>query len=437
MITFNNDLILVLKTSEQISKEYNNPYVSTEHFLLSMLKTDTSVKNICNKNNLYYKDVKKYIKKNDYSTNNTIIYTPLLKKILYSSIINNNITLNNTFIKMIELGEGIALSILDKLNININKLYNSLNNNHISFGINLNIEALKYHESIIERDNELKEIIEVLCRKNKNNPLLIGNAGVGKTAIVEELANRINKKEVPEMLYNKQIISIDLSEIISGTRYRGEFEDKMHQIIKEFENNNNYILFIDEIHTLIGAGGAEGAIDASNILKPYLARNKIKCIGATTINEYNKTILNDKALNRRFYKIIIDEPNKEQTISILNNTKKYFEDFHKVHITKNQIKLIVELSNKHIKDKYEPDKSLDILDKICTKAKLINTIKKDNINELINIKNNYIKEKKFKDAIMIKNKINSIKTNKITVDNMLIKNCFNNTNNSNIGFNIN
>ena len=434
MINYDKEVIKILKFSEKEAMKLNHNYIGSEHLLLSILKTNNIIKNTLNKYQITYEIVFNEIKKiKVIKTNKQLLYTPLLKRILLSSIDNNKIELKSIFLRLLETGEGIAISILNNQSIDLKKLYNEINNNHkISYGTNMNIEVEKEYEIITGREKELNEIIEVLSRKNKNNPILIGESGVGKTAIIEELAHRINIKDVPSNLYNKNIISINLSELISGTRYRGEFEEKLNTLIKEFESNNNLILFIDEIHTLIGAGGAEGAIDASNILKPYLARNKIKCIGATTKEEYNKIFIKDKALNRRFFKIEINEPNIKETISILNNSKKYYEKFHNVYINKNQIKQIVTLSNKYIKDRYEPDKSLDILDKICTKAKLLNYKKNNlNVNNLLltleKEKNNYIKQKDFKNATLINRKIEKIKKNKnkITISNTLIESCFN------------
>ena len=442
MITYEYELIKIFKNAELEAFKLEHNYIGTEHFLLSILKSNTKLNEILNKNNITYEKVYYEVKKIKTQIHNYIpLYTPLFKRLIISSTFNNKINSKLLLCRIIEEGEGIALSILNDLNINIRNLYKSISNNKISYGTNLNDEVKTNYERIFGRNDEIDDIIEVLLRKNKNNPVLVGKAGVGKTAIIEELAYRINKKQVPYELFNKQIISINLSEIISGTRYRGEFEEKINNLIKEVESNSNIILFIDEIHTLIGAGGAEGAIDASNILKPYLARNKIKCIGATTEEEYNKYILKDKALNRRFYKIIINEPNIDETINIVNKSKKYYEKYHNVYINSSQVKLIVNLSNKYIKDRYEPDKSLDILDKICTKAKLLN-YKNNNfdVNKklklLLKEKNNYIKSKNFKKAINIDNKINKLKNKKIIVNNLFIKNCFNNDSILKIGYKI-
>mgnify|MGYP000304301812 FL=1 len=215
-----------------------------------------------------------------------------------------------------------------------------------------------------------------------------------------------------------------MSSIVSGTRYRGEFEEKIEKIINEFENNEELILFIDEIHTMVGAGGAEGAIDASNILKPYLARNKIKCIGATTINEYNRTISKDKALNRRFQIIKVNEPTNEETLNILKNTKKYYEKFHNVKITNKDLKFIIDTTSKD-KTKMNPDKSLELLDLLCTKTKINNTSIKEETNKLLTIKIDLLKNKKFKEAKFIDKKINNLKLNKLKLDKTNIKESFN------------
>ena len=438
MISYEKNLIKILKLSEKEAYNLNHKYIGTEHFLLAILKSNNEIKNILNKYSIDYENIYNEIKKIKIkSKTNNLIYTPLLKRLLIISNESGIVNTKNLFIKLLENGEGIAFSLINN-NIDIRKIYKELlNYNNLQYGINLNKNIRE--ERLIGRKKEFNEIIEILSRKNKSNPILVGKAGVGKTALIEELAYKINKKEVPKNLLNKQIISINISELLSGTRYRGEFEEKLNNIIKEFEVNNNLILFIDEIHLIVGAGSAEGAIDAANILKPALARNKIKCIGATTEEEYNKSIVKDKALNRRFHKVIINEPTIEETINILNKSKKYYEKYHNVHINKKQIELIVNLSNKYLKEKYNPDKSFDLLDKICTKTKLLNNDYSNNtrlkIEKLQKEKYQLLKNKQFKKAIDINKKIINIKNNKsiINVNNKLIENCFDITEN-NLGF---
>ncbi len=440
MNKYNETLIKILKNSEKEAKNLNHQYIGTEHFILSILKINSSTKDIFNNLNITYEKYLKEINKiiiNSKQTN-LISYTPLFKRILMSLNNKKEITEKDVFLEILEYGEGIGLSILSNLNIDLNKLYNELlNNKQYEYGINLNeIVNNKQYEPIIGRNKEINEIIEILLRKNKNNPLLIGEPGIGKTALVESLAYKINKKEVPKELQNKKIISINISKLISGTKYRGEFEEKFHKMIEHFEQNSNLIIFFDEIHTIVGAGGAEGAIDAANILKPYIARNKLKIIGATTTKEYYKSIYNDGALNRRFQTIMIKEPSEKETINILLNTKKYYEKFHNVHITNKQLELIVSLSTKYIKDRYNPDKSLDMLDKICSKIKLKNIIDNDQIkiNKLNSQKINYIKNNEFNKAKQISNIINNYKKDKLKIDESTIYEAFNITKKNTFGF---
>ena len=250
-------------------------------------------------------------------------------------------------------------------------------------------------DPVIGRDEEIKRVLEVLSRRTKNNPLLIGEAGVGKTAIVEELSRLISSGDVPINLRNKRIISLDMATTVAGTKYRGEFEERIRKILKEIEDNDDIILFIDEVHTLVGAGGAEGAIDASNIFKPALARGKIRCIGATTTEEYKKFIEVDKALERRFQKIMVEVPNSKTVKNILSKLKPIYENYHNVTIEDSLINKIIELSDKYIYDRNQPDKSIDILDEVCARASLREDKKLIQYNELT---------KQLKDTINNKNK---------------------------------
>lgn len=444
MINNNEELIKILKQSEKEAMLLKNEFVGTEHLLLSILNTKNNLKNILENNNLSYNKCKAEINKLSTikSKTNIVIYTPLFKRLIMSIPNNSKEPLKDLFLIFLEEGEGIGYSILNALNINVKNIYDSIlkKDLNINYGIYLN-DINEYNE-IVGRENEINKIIETLLRKNKTNPLLIGKAGSGKTAIIEELAHRIKCNKVPKELINKKILSVNISTLVSGTKYRGEFEEKLNNLISNIEKNKNTILFIDEIHTIVGAGGAEGAIDAANILKPYLARNNISCIGATTIDEYNKSIKNDKALNRRFNPILIKEANYNQTLNILENTKKYYEKFHNVSISKNQIKMIIDLSNKYIKNKSEPDRSLEILDTVCTKTKLLNSFNNNDnkIKELNIRKELYLKNKNYKQAININIDIKKIKSKKVIykVKNDTIRQLFNNDNtNKNFGFKFN
>ena len=417
MIKYEENLIKVLKQSEKEAINLKHGFIGTEHFLIGTLSQNNELSNILKKEinkDFFINETNKYKKKK--KNVSFPIYTPLLKKIILESTNKNDITLRNVILNILKNNDGIAITILNNQKTNINKLINKLSiNKTLKYGINLNEKVKnKNYIPIVGRTKEINELIEALCKKDKNNAILIGEAGVGKTAIIEALAYKINKGEVPKELQNKKIIEICMSSVISGTRYRGEFEEKMEKIIDEFKENEEYILFIDEIHTMVGTGGSDGAIDASNILKPSLARNEIKCIGATTTSEYKKSFLKDKALNRRFQIINIEEPTQLETLNILKNTKKYYEKFHNVKISSKELNTIIKLASND-KSKKEPDRSLEMLDLICTKAKINKPNINIKINELLKSKNSFIKEKNYKEAKNIDKIIKNFKNEKITI----------------------
>lgn len=237
-------------------------------------------------------------------------------------------------------------------------------------------------DPIIGRDKEIERIVQVLSRRRKNNPVLIGEPGVGKTAVVEGLAQQIVSNEVPETLKNKRVMTLDMGTVVAGTKYRGEFEERLRKVMDEIRNAGNVILFIDELHTLIGAGGAEGAIDASNILKPALSRGEIQCVGATTIDEYRKYIEKDAALERRFQPIQVDEPTVEETIQILNGLRDRYEAHHRVTITDEAIQAASELSSRYISDRFLPDKAIDLIDEAGSRVRLQSYTMPPNLREL-------------------------------------------------------
>ena len=300
----------------------------------------------------------------------------------YAEENNTEITETMLFNAIIEEGEGIAIRVISAMNINPSKLKYQ---EEIKIKDGVIINDIVKDEVILGRNQELASIIQILLRKNKCNPLLIGKAGVGKSAIIEELARRINNNQVPDRLKNYKILKIDFGSLVAGTKYRGEFEDKITKLIREVMKHQNIILFVDEAHTIVNAGGADGAISAGDIFKPFLARGDIKLIGATTINEYHKFMENDKALNRRFQTVLIEEPDYNQTKDILNAVKKEYETFHDIKISPEIITDILDFSNKYLQNKANPDKSLEILDTLCTQAKYENksTITKNDITNLI------------------------------------------------------
>jgi ATP-dependent Clp protease ATP-binding subunit ClpC len=427
MNKYTEELRRILKLSEIEAIENDDPLVGSEHVLLSTLKTKNSLTESFNNLNITYDKVKEHIQKGNNKIDFAFYQSELLKIIddiiSKKQDIEEEISLASLITSILENTSTNAYKILKKLNIDIEKLKETLKTKEVEtqtltikeLATNLNEEAKQNNlDKVIGRDKEIERIIEILARKNKNNPILIGEAGVGKTAIVEELARKIVNGEVPKFLQNKEILNLNIANVIAGTKYRGEFEEKLSKIIKELESVDNLILFIDEIHTIVGAGGAEGAIDASNILKPALARGKIKCIGATTNAEFKATIEKDKALERRFQKVYIKEPNEEETKNILKKIKKDYEKYHDVIIPENILDLTIKLSRKYITDRNEPDKSIDILDEICASTSIKEKkndymITKNKINKLLTQKNKYILKNDFQNASKIKKEINSLK----------------------------
>ena len=432
---FSEEAKKVISDSKIEMINLKHPYLGSEHLLLAIARNKNIVSDTLKKYNINYKllqsEVIKLVgygdKKSDW-----VLYTPVVREIFERAIDisleeNTYVSIEHLFVSIIELGNGIAYRVLNNLNIDIDKLYNDFifkvpkkkkNKKTIIDEIGYEFtstDVVNSFEPVIGRENEIKQVIEILCRKNKSNPLLIGEAGVGKSAIIEEISRRIVNNEVPNKLKNKRIINLDMSKAVAGTKYRGEFEEKINKIVTSASENEDIILFIDEIHTIVGAGGAEGAIDASNILKPALARSKIKCIGATTLNEYKKFIERDKALERRFKKIIIEEPNIDQVKNIMYKIKKEYENFHHVNLSNSVLNNIISLSNRYITNYRNPDKTIDILDEVCSHANLKDNKKMNEYNHLNEVlksinnkKKEYIQNKNFKEAYNYKVKENSI-----------------------------
>ncbi len=385
----NKDEKSLIKAIEHERMLLNHHYVGTEHLLLALLKLPKSRK-ICEEVGLTYSLFKKQLIK-VVGIGSTVIkknvYTPLLHVLINNSI-NSNGGLNEVSLlyDIAKLKEGIAYAILNELHINMDKLDRIIYPGDL---IILN-ETVNNDEITYLRDEEIKRIENILIQKNKCNPLIIGASGVGKTAIVEELTRRINSNLIVSKLKNKKIVLLDISRLVAGTKYRGEFEEKLNKIIDFVKEKKDIILFIDEIHTIINAGGAEGAIGCADILKPYLARGIIKCIGATTKEEY-RLIEKDQALLRRFQVVYVNEPTITETEKILLKVKKNYEQFYNNKISNSLINYLVNASSRYILNIANPDKSLTILD--ATMARAINegkTISKSLINETIS---NYLNVK--------------------------------------------
>ncbi len=445
--SFTEEARKILISAKEEMKSLKHPYIGSEHLLLSILKDDNEVSEKLKEYDLDYDRFKKEIidivgigtKESE-----CFLYTPLLKRVMENAVYdskennNGNVTINHLFSALLEEGEGIAIRIMIGMDIDLDELYSEFaykiptkkaKNKKLlidELGVDLTKKARDgLLDEAIGRDEEIRLVIEILSRRKKNNPVLIGEAGVGKTAIVEELSRKIVSGDVPNNLRNKRIISLDMATTVAGTKYRGEFEERVNKILKELEENDDIILFIDEIHTLVGAGGAEGAIDASNIFKPALARNKMRCIGATTKAEYKKFISEDKALDRRFQKVEVSVPDKKTVRDILLKSRDTYSNFHKAYISDEIIDYIIELSDKYIKNRYEPDKSIDILDEVAAhvslkenkKLKTYNTLSKE-LTEIIKTKKNYLIKKDYEKASSYKEKENKLmsKMNKLELE---------------------
>ena len=458
---------VVFLEAQKESQYFKHGYIGSEHILLGLLKEGGFSNKVLYSRGLTIDKVRRVIE--DYLGFGEIdivvgemLLNPRTKRMFDDSLIKakiynqNYINPEHILLAILEDLESVAYTIIStyKIDINIikNEIINYLNNTEIKdekikkssiktpmldqYGRNLTLLAKEDKlDPVIGRENEIKRVLEILCRRSKNNPCLIGEPGVGKTAIIEGLAQMINDRKVPDILKDKLIISIDLTSMIAGAKYRGEFEDRLKKLMNEINGSENVIIFIDEIHTIVGAGGAEGAIDASNILKPALARGEVTCIGATTIDEYRKYIEKDSALERRFQPVVIDEPTKEDTLKILRGLRSKYEAHHKVKIEDEALEAAVELSERYITDRFMPDKAIDLIDEAAAKVKienLSNTCNFDELqfklNEIVREKDNAIRNQSFESAAYlrdkerkVKDKINEIKleTNIIESNNIV------------------
>lgn len=373
--------------AESLSFDFGHQNVGSEHLLLSLLKIhDNQLKRLLQKYDVNDAVVEEDIKRL-FGTNDDqpfyMEYSQSVKRILERSIEyakdknQDQVTLNILIISLLKEKESVAYEILQKYHVDVEEVIYLLQEksafetplDQIPTLVNINKKVKTKKYKIIGRENEIDQVCTILSKKEKNNVLIIGEAGVGKSALVEKLAMMINQGKVVDSLKNKIIYELSLSSLVAGTKYRGEFEEKFKKIIDKVKDLDNVIIFIDEIHNVIGAGGAEGAIDASNILKPYLARKDMTVIGATTIDEYYKHFEKDHAMNRRFSIVTLKENTKEETLEILKGIKGYYESYHQIKIDNVLLKELIELVDCHIKNRTYPDKAIDILDLSCVKAK--------------------------------------------------------------------
>lgn len=404
----------VLALARKEADRFNHNYVGTEHLLLGIIKLGQGVAvSVLNRMNLDLETVRMEVEKQvgtgpDQKMIGNIPYTPRVKKVLAlaskeaKALNHSYVGTEHILLGLLREGDGVAARVLKSLDIDIERtrqeILKELDPNFQetggeaepvvagakeekkseiktpalkAFGRDLNELAKQGKlDPIIGRRNEIERVIQILCRRTKNNPVLIGEAGVGKTAIVEGLAQEIVEGNVPEILRDKHVYCIDLALMVAGTKYRGQFEERIKAVMEEIRKSSNVILFIDELHTLVGAGSAEGTMDASNIIKPALARGELQCVGATTMNEYRKYIEKDSALERRFQQIRVDAPSIEETIEILKGLRPKYEQHHKAKLTDEALEAASRLSDRYLTGRFLPDKAIDIMDEAGSRARI-------------------------------------------------------------------
>ena len=454
---FTNRAEKALEIANELAIELNHNYIGTEHLLYGLIAEGTGVASqVLEMQNLtpekVLEEIEMLIGRGNEDTNveETIGFTPRTKRVIENAfkeakrLDSEYIGTEHMLIGIMKEGDSVAVRIMLDLNINPQKIYNEIiklvsedeninlnskqaNNKNIGsfnqtptlnqFGTDLTKQSGEGKlDPVIGRTEEIQRVVQILSRRTKNNPCLIGEPGVGKTAVVEGLAEKIIAGDVPETLKNKRVVNVDISSMVAGAKYRGDFEERIKKSLAEVKKVGDVILFIDEIHTIIGAGSAEGAVDAANILKPLLARGEVQVIGATTLNEYRKYIEKDAALERRFSPVNVGEPTPDETVEILEGIRDKYEAHHNVKITKEAIESAVKLSVRYINDRFLPDKAIDLVDEAASRVKMRNYTRPDNIKKLENKVLNIDKEKEeavkvqdFEKAANLRDEENEIK----------------------------
>ena len=392
----------VLSLAQEEAQRFNHNYIGTEHILLGLVReTDGVAARVLSSLNVELSKVRSAVEfiigRGERPSPGDIGLTPRAKKVIELAVdearrlTHHYIGTEHLLIGIMREGEGVAAGVLESLGVSLDKVRaettrilnqsvsqsqgQSRSSNRTPTLDQLGIDLTKYAQEgkldrVVGRTQEIERVVQILSRRRKNNPVLVGPPGVGKTAIVEALAQKVTTGDVPEHLSNRRVVTLDMGALVAGTKYRGEFEERLKKVVEEIKSSGNCILFIDEMHTMVGAGAAEGAVDAANILKPSLARGELQCIGATTLDDYRKYVERDPALERRFQPVNVDEPSVEETIEILDGIRPKFEEFHNVEIDHEALRAAASLASRFIADRYLPDKAIDLMDEAGSRVRI-------------------------------------------------------------------
>ncbi len=415
----------VLSLAQEEAQRFNHNYIGTEHILLGLVReTEGVAARVLSSLSVDLSKVRSAVEfiigRGEKPAQGEIGLTPRAKKVVELAV-DEARRMNHTYIGtehlligLLREGEGVAAGVLESLNVTLDKVRSETHRilSHTSgqgqqsgrastktptldnLGVDLtNAARSEKLDPVVGRDQELQRVIQILSRRTKNNPVLVGEPGVGKTAIVEAMAQRIAKGDVPDTLQNKRLVTLDMGSLVAGTKYRGEFEERLKKVIEEIKSSGNCVLFIDEIHTLVGAGAAEGAVDASNILKPSLARGELQCIGATTLDDYRKYVERDPALERRLQPVRVEEPSSDETIDILMGVKDRYEEHHNVIYTDDAIRGAANLAARFIPDRFLPDKAIDLIDEAGSRVRLRGSVTPASVTDAMQVLESVSREK--------------------------------------------